>query len=325
MAISQAQRERIKEQLKNRRKTRAFKIPKFPTMEEMEYGNAIIKEVKKIDDLVKEFLLPDLDRLLSHKEERFDKTSLFFWLTGIPLINAIISRIKSAYYGESIEPESEPRQVVFTRSIKRMVSPYLERVKRKTEKQFVDEFQRQTGVEPTANILDVNEFIEDSLSKNVALIKTIPQRHFAEIERVVKEAVTKGELSRSVKDKLLEISDASKNRARLIARDQVGKLVANIEEARQRKAGVSKYIWRTMRDSRVRSFANSNGYSDHKRLEGQIIEWSDPPVTVFKGNRAGERHHAGTDIQDRCFPQPIYDEITGIPHPDTIEAMKKAS
>ena len=33
----------------------------------------------------------------------------------------------------------------------------------------------------------------------------------------------------------------------------------------------------------------------------RIVKWNDPPQTVFRGKRAGERHHAGTDIQ--CFPK----------------------
>ena len=323
MALSKASKERIKKQLKNRRKTRPFKEPKFPILIEMEFGTAIIKEIKQIDELVKEIIIPELDRLTEHKTSRFDKR--FSNLTGIALAAALIARVKSVFYGESIEPNAEPRQEIFTRSIKRMVSPYLQRVKEKTETQFVDEFKRQTGVEPTPNVLNVDEFINDSLSQNVALIKTIPQQHFSQIETVVNEAVRKGELSRSVQSKLLEVSNISKKKARLIARDQIGKLVGNIEEARQRKAGVTEYIWRTKQDSRVRSFANSKGYSDHQRLEGTVQKWSDPSVTVFKGKRAGERHHPGTDIQCRCHPQPIYDEITGVSHPDTIEARRKSA
>lgn len=321
MAISEAQRKRIKKQLANRRKTRKFREPKFPTMEEMELGSAIIREVKKIDDLVKDILLPELNRLTDHKEERFDKR--FAQLAGVALGAALIARMKSVFFGESIGPDEEPRQTIFTRSIKRMVSPFLDRVKNKTEDSFVAEFERQTGTEPVRAQLNVDEFVQDSLKKNVSLIKTIPQQYFSQIETAVDEAVTKGQLSKTLQGKLKDISDGQKNRARLIARDQIGKLTANIEEARQRKSNVKEYIWRTRQDGRVRSFANTSGYSDHKRLEGQIVKWNDPPQTVFRGKRAGERHHAGTDIQCRCFPQAIYDDITGVDHPDVIAARKK--
>lgn len=326
MSISDSQRTRIRKQLSNRRKTRAFKDPKFSTMIEMEYGKAIIKEVKKIDDLVREILLPELGRLTSHKEERFDDTKMQFRnLVGIALATALIQRMRSRFYGEPLTEDSDPTQNLFTRIIKRMIKPHLERVKDKTEGQFVNEFERQTGVKPIPAQINVDDFVDESIARNVNLIKTIPSRHFSDIDNLVRDAVSKGELSATLKKKIQEVSKASRNRARLIARDQIGKLTANIEEARQRKVGVIEYIWRTSQDSRVRSFSNSNGYSDHKRLEGIIIQWNDPPVTVFRGKRAGEKHHAGTDIQDRCHPEAIYDDITGITHPNTVAARKKTA
>ena len=318
---AEAQRKRIKGQLANRRKTRAFKEPKFSSMIEMEFGKAIIKEVNKINKITNQVLKPELNRLTTHKEERFDIQ--FKNLAGIALVAALIAKMKSLFYGEQVQPDVEPRQEIFSLAIKRKVEPFLNRVKEKTETQFVNEFERQTGTTPLQPQLNVDEFIQDSLQANVSLIKTIPEQHFSQLKTLTEQAVRKGELTTTLQKKIREVSESSKKRARLIARDQIGKLTANIEEARQRKSGVTEYIWRTRQDGRVRSFANSKGYSDHERLEGQIIKWADPPVTVFKGKRAGERHHAGTDIQDRCWPQAIYDEITGVSHPDTLKAREK--
>jgi SPP1 gp7 family putative phage head morphogenesis protein len=344
---TEAQRKRIKKQLSNRRKTRAFKEPPENRMIEMEFGKAIIKEINKIDEITKKVLLPELDRLTNHKTERFDTSLIskkeacdligipfikeirldvqFKELAGITLVAALIARMKSMFFGESVKPNTEPRQEIFTRSLNKTVKPFLNRVKEKTETQFVNEFERQTGTKPLPAQLNVDEFIQDSLQANISLIKTVPGQYFSQIEQITKDAVRKGELTATARAKIQELTGNAKNRARLIARDQIGKLTANIEEARQRKSGVTEYIWRTRQDGRVRSLANSDGYSDHKRLEGVIIKWNDPPVTVFKGKRAGERHHAGTDIQDRCWPQAIYDEITGVSHPDTVEARKKAA
>lgn len=323
MPISELQRNRIRSQLRNRAKTRAFKPPKFPTLVEMEYGKSIIKEVKKIDDLVKEILIPELGRLTGHKVERFDKDSQFKHLTGIALATALMLKIKSMFYGEPVTEDSEPTQSLFTRIVKRMVKPHLERVKVKTEDQFVDEFERQTGGKPIPEQINVDEFVNESLARNVNLVKTIPSKYFSDIDTAVRNAVSKGELTGVVKETIQKIQKDGKSRARLIARDQVGKLVGNIEEARQRKLGITHYIWRTAQDSRVRSFANTNGASDHRRLEGTLQKWSSPPVTTFKGKLAGERTHPGEAIQCRCNAQAVYDDLTGIEHKDTIEARKK--
>jgi SPP1 gp7 family putative phage head morphogenesis protein len=322
MPISDNQRNRIRKQLSNRRKTRPFKAPKYPAMIEMEYSKTLVKEVKKIDNLVKEILIPEIGRLTTHKEERFD--AQFKNLSGIALATALIQKIRSAFYGEPLTEDSEPTQNLFTRIIKRTVQPFLERIKSKTEEQFVDEFERQTGTKPIPAQINVDEFIQDSLRNNVSLIKTIPQQYFEKLRQDVENAVRKGELSSTLREKIQDTSKASKNRARLIATDQIGKLTANIEEARQRKLGVTHYIWRTAQDTRVRSLANSNGYSDHKSLEGTLQKWSKPPVTVFKGKRAGERHHPGTDIRCRCNAQAVYDDMTGVDHPDTKKARMSA-
>jgi len=321
MAISEAQRNRIKEQLRNRRKTREFKAPKFPEMEEMGLTKAILREVKKLKDITNDVLIPELERLTEHKGERFDIQ--FKDLAGVALTAALVAMMKSRFYGESIDPNTEPRQTLFTSAIRRMVSPFLNRVKEKTEAQFVQEYERQTGTKPLPRQLDVDEFVKDSLQANVSLIKTIPSQYFDRIKTLTEQAVRQGKLSRDLRNEVEELTKSTRNRAKLIARDQIGKLVGNIEEARQRKIGVTHYIWRTKRDGRVRSFSNSDGYSDHKRLEGTIQKWSDPPITVFRGKRAGERNHPQQDIQCRCWPQPVYDEITGIPHKDTTEARKK--
>lgn len=323
MPTKEAQRKRIREQLRNRRKTRGFKEPKEQKMIEMEFGKAIIKEINKIDLVTKQVLKPELGRLTGHKAERFD--AQFKDLAGLALSAALIGKMKSIFYGETVSPDSEPRQELFTRSLNRMVSPFLERVKDRTETQFVSEFERQTGTVPLQSQLDVDEFLKDSLHSNISLIKTIPEKHFSQLKMITEQAVRKGELSQDLQAKIRELSDNSKSSARLIARDQISKLTGNIEEARQRKVGVTEYIWRTRRDGRVRSFANTNGASDHKRLEGTIQKWSDPPVTVFRGKRAGAQNHPSQDIQCRCWPQAIYDDLTGIPHPDTIAARKKAA
>lgn len=290
-------------------------------MIEMEFGKSIIREINKIDEITKKVLLPELDRLTGHKQERFDLQ--FKELAGITLVAALIARMKSLFYGESITPDTEPRQEIFTRSLNTTVKPFLNRVKEKTETQFVNEFERQTGTKPLPAQLNVDEFIQDSLQKNISLIKTVPGQYFSDIQRITEEAVTKGELTASAKKKIQELTGAAKNRARLIARDQIAKLTGNIEEARQRKSGVTEYIWRTRQDGRVRSFANTSGTSDHKRLEGTIQKWSSPPITVFRGKRTGQTNHPSQDIQCRCFPQAIYDEITGVDHPDTVQARKK--
>lgn len=309
-------------------KPKPFAKPNFPDTIVQDYGRAIINEVNAIDRLIKEILFPQLDKITNTKSERLDSTIKLDVelkeLAGVALVAELIRRIKSKFYGEFLGEDQEPSQKFFTRSARRMSKTFLDRTKEFTEKRFVSEFKKQVGTEPTPKQMNVDEFIKDATRKNVALIKTVPQQYFNKIQTLTEEAVNRGQLTREVKEELLNIRETTKNSARLIARDQVGKLVSVTNEARQKNLGVTHYIWRTMRDVRVRSFSNTNGASDHQRLEGALIAWNKPPITVFKGKRAGERHHAGTDIQDRCFSEPVFDHITGVEHPNTKAARKKS-
>jgi SPP1 gp7 family putative phage head morphogenesis protein len=325
--ISNTHKKRIRKKVDNRRKTRPFKEPDFPDAIVLEYGKALVKEVNKIDKLVKEILIPQLNKITNTKNERLDSTIRLDLdlkkLAGVALVAELIRRMKSKFYGEIITEDQEPSQRLFSKSARRISGKFLERANEFSEKRFVKEFENQTGTLPLDRHLSVEEFIKDATRKNIALIKTVPSQYFSQIQTLVEQAVDKGQLTRDVSKKLTELKETAKNRARLISRDQVAKLVGVTNEARQRNAGVSEYIWTTMGDSRVRSFANTSGASDHKRLDGTIQKWSKPPVTVFSGKRSGERNHPGQDINCRCIARPVYDAITGIDHPETIKAREK--
>lgn len=134
---------------------------------------------------------------------------------------------------------------------------------------------------------------EGFVAENVALIRDLGPRVLGQVERAVTRAVASGtphpELAREIEDSFR----VSRDRARLIARDQVGKLYGQVNGARQRTLGVTRYVWRTVRDERVRS--------EHAEREGQTFSWDDPP----------EDGHPGEPINCRCSAEPLFDEILG--------------
>jgi SPP1 gp7 family putative phage head morphogenesis protein len=92
----------------------------------------------------------------------------------------------------------------------------------------------------------------------------------------------------------------TEERARVIARDQVGKLNGQLTELRQRQAGVTTYYWRTSRDERVREA--------HDVLEGMLCRWDDPTVYSDDGGATWKPRSAigafegqpGGEFQCRC-------------------------
>lgn len=305
-----------------------FLKPTFPDLIVMEYGKALVKEMSKIDSLTKEILYPHLARITNTKEERFDEVKFdaeLKELFGIALVAELIRRIKSKFYGEFLGQDQEPSQRLFSRSLRRISKPFMDQTKKFTEERFVREFERQIDSLPAKKSLDVKELVDEATTKSVSLSKAAAQRHFSQLQSLMDNSVDGGKTVEELKTEIENIFGKTENSARLVARDQTGKLVASSNESRSKKLGLDFYIWRTMGDSVVRSFANSNGRTDHARLDGTLQRFSDPPIVVFKGKRAGTRLNAGFDFGCRCFAQPVFDAITGVMHPSTIAAMKKAA
>lgn len=93
--------------------------------------------------------------------------------------------------------------------------------------------------------------------------------------------------------------NTSKNKAKFLARQETSIFMSKFELARAEDAGLSKYIWSTSHDKKVRP---KNKYElkagdDHRRLNGMVIAFNDPPIVNIK---TGRRAHAGEDYGCRC-------------------------
>ena len=81
----------------------------------------------------------------------------------------------------------------------------------------------------------------------------------------------------------------------LLARDQVLKLNAGINQPRQRQVGVREYDWWTSGDERVRE--------RHVELHRTRQRWDAPPEVA-----PGRFEHPGGDYQCRCTASPVLPE-----------------
>jgi len=142
------------------------------------------------------------------------------------------------------------------------------------------------------------ETVSGFARQGVDLIKTIGSEHFDRIEQRVVEAFRAGRRAESLAKELLEIEGVTRRRAEFIARDQIGKLNAKIQQQRQQALGAETYIWRTSQDSRVRA--------SHRALDGTIQRWDPPPIVDEK---TGRRAHPGEDFQCRCRAEMDVDAV----------------
>ena len=133
--------------------------------------------------------------------------------------------------------------------------------------------------------------VDGCVAENVALIKDVPNKLIGDIERTINRGMQGGVPHPQLAKQLEKQFGFARKRAKLIARDQIGKMYGQINATRQKAIGVEKFIWRTVQDDRVRD--------EHEALEDKEFKYSDPPSEGLPGE----------PINCRCYPEPVLDDI----------------
>lgn len=153
------------------------------------------------------------------------------------------------------------------------------------------------------SLSSVEKPIRDKLpafaKENVALIVTVADRYFERLRGDVIEAYAGGTHPTTLAKSFADRYDVSLNDAKRIARDQIGKLNGELNQARQEAMGVDGYVWRGANDNRERD--------NHSALEGQRFSWDDPPMGG--GTSPDEAGHPGSGIQCRCYSEPDFSAL----------------
>lgn len=99
----------------------------------------------------------------------------------------------------------------------------------------------------------------------------------------------------AVRDWLIERKGVEYRRARLIARDQILTLNAQITQSRHEALGIEQYRWRTVSDGSSRQH--------HRDLDGTVQRYDDPPMGG--GTGPDDRGNPGDGIGCRCQAIPV--------------------
>lgn len=136
---------------------------------------------------------------------------------------------------------------------------------------------------------DLSDILEASIAENVRLIQDLPEKALRDIEGIILRAAQSGQRAEATATQLAEVETISRARAVLIARDQANKLYGAFAKARQEAMGVTRYIWRSSRDERVRP--------RHRVFNGQLRSWAD------------DSPHPGEEVRCRCTAEAYLDDI----------------
>lgn len=160
-------------------------------------------------------------------------------------------------------------------------------------------WQRVQLLKQTRAALGVDVFINDAglraaseafVEQNVSLIKNLTTKTYSDIEMLVQREVQAGTLHKDIAKQIGDKFAIGERRAKLIARDQVGKFHGKVNETRQRELGVERFIWRTSQDERVRA--------EHVARDGSVYSWDNAP----EGG-------PGAPINCRCNAEAIFEDL----------------
>lgn len=153
---------------------------------------------------------------------------------------------------------------------------------------FLSRVEDAVGVNVSDLLKDrsVDMVVRNRVRAGLSLVKNLDRFTVYKITEAILKGVKSGE-GANLADLLHASKKVTSSRAKLIARDQMGKLFSNLAQARQEDIGVTRYRWSTARDSRVRD--------RHAAREGKEYYWKRPP--------AGG--HPGEDINCRCVAEPV--------------------
>lgn len=213
------------------------------------------------------------------------------------LFNQRLSRLARKYEG-------------LLQTYENMATEFTKRMFREAKKKFMKQFDKEMGVDVLRQLSErgLKQAFEAEVQNNVALIKSVPSTYFQKIqEMVISSSLGQKKFEGGLVQAIQELTHVTRNRAKLIARDQSAKAVSTFTQMRYQNLGCTRYIWRNSRDRRVAGNPNglyphpnpkSTAHGNHWNREGKIFYWDNPPPDG----------HPGMGINCRCYAEPIFDE-----------------
>lgn len=289
---------RKREALRKKGRKLIFKapyIPKAPKGIQREYFLALKPILATLKAIVKRTILPALSDVLASA--------------------AALRPAKADDYADDIERIMKVAKIQFAQAFSDdELAAIAKTIASKTEQFNARELDRSIGRVLGVDVFRsepwLNQEMNAFLKNNVSLIKTVPDEYFGRIEKIVMQGARSGDLTDKIAETIEDKTEPyAESRVALIARDQVSKFNANLNELRQKEVGISQYIWKTGEDERVRGNPDGlypNARPSHYARDGKTFSWDDPP------QESPDDGHPGEPINCRCIALPIFSpEDTG--------------
>lgn len=230
-----------------------------PMGPEIEYQRALRRMLREVAKIVREDVIPAYTA-----EKRLTQDSPRDWFIALEAMRSRLVGTADAMVGRVLVTEAGRHTDAWQRSLKRTLGVDMGAIIRQ---------------EDLAGVLEI------AAARNTGLITSLADDTIKRVEQTVLRHASSGGSVRSLREQLQNDLGVMDSRAKLIARDQVGKISADLNRARHEQAGITEYEWMTSQDERVRA--------DHEDADGRVFKYGEP-TSVDSGAAPG------MDIQCRC-------------------------
>ncbi len=262
----------------------------YPAGLERDYTNQLLRMLDRMEEEIKRFILDRLPSLVNQADVSLRADD---FLDDIKSLMAALNVSAAGIFGSA-------EQTAFA-----MAS----RVQDFNREQYRKIINATLGIDPISSDDYLRVKLKAFAQENAALIKSIPQNLLNDVEGIVTRGLTGGATVGDMQKDISARFGVTRNRARLIASDQIGKLNGQLSKLRQERVGVIEYIWNTSGDERVRP--------SHRVLDGKICRWDDDTVYRNPGETEwrsrsdlkGATAEPGEEVRCRCWSEPVMDDL----------------
>lgn len=272
------------------------KVVHYPKSQEISYKVALLKYVYFIEKNINNILIP----VVKDMPNTFNKDNLY--------------EIRYDDFSDDIEEVLEQIRILVKPYRDLLIATLPARFRKLTlftTKQVANSLSDVVSVKVsedlTTNIFinslrpNLQELVKSATLTNARLITSIEDKFLDDVAILIQDSYRSGLSANSISKQIKDKFGVTENRARLIARDQIGKLHSDIVRDEHLSLGITEYKWLTSNDERVRA--------SHKVLNEKICSWYDP--TIYKdsvddkkwkkrSSIGGVEKHPGQDYQCRC-------------------------
>lgn len=142
--------------------------------------------------------------------------------------------------------------------------------------------------------------IAESYTENLKLyVSDFSKKEIEDLRQKMLTNVFQGARYEGMISTLQKSYGISHRKAKFLARQETGILMAKFKRSRYESAGVRKYVWKCVSGTKLHPVRPW-----HKTLDGKTFSFDDPPITTEPGT-AQRRNNPGEDYNCRCFARPI--------------------